>query len=52
MNDINKYYKNFQTSLNALIDFNKKNINRILHFLKFRTFTLINNYKKYRHYNV
>ena len=52
MNNINNNYKNIETNVNNLINFNKYIINQILYSLKPKTFILIDNYKEYHQYNV
>ena len=39
-------------NINYFINFSERDINNILHFLKFDIIILINKYKKYRVYNV
>ena len=51
-NDINDDYKNAETRINEFINPNKIAINNILHFLTSETITLVENCKKFRHYNV
>ena len=51
-NDINDDYKNAETRINEFINPNKTVINNILHFLTLKTITFVENYKKFRRYNV
>ena len=39
-------------NINDFINFNKRDINNILHFLKFDIMILIDKYKKYHVYNI
>ena len=39
-------------SVNNLINFNERDINNILYFLKFNIIILIDEYKKYRAYSI
>ena len=39
-------------NINYFINFNKRDINNMLHFLKFDIIILIDEYKKYRVYNI
>ena len=39
-------------NVNHFINFSERDINSMLHFLKFDIMTLIDKYKKYRVYNI
>ena len=41
-----------KTNINNFINFNKRDINNILHFLKLNIIILIDKCKKYRVYNI
>ena len=51
-NDMNDDYENVKTRINELINPNEIIINNILHFLTLKTITLVENWKKFRRYNV
>ena len=51
-NDINDDYKNVETRINKLIHSNEIVINNILHFLTLKTIIFIENYMKFRYYNI
>ena len=51
-NDTNDDYKNVEMRINELINSNKIVINNILYFLTLETITFVENYKKFRRYNV
>ena len=51
-NDINDDYKSVETRINKLINLNEFVINNILHFLTSETIIFVENYKKFRLYNV
>ena len=51
-NNINDNYKNVETRTNELINSNEIVINNIFYSLTLKTIILVENYKKFRRYNV
>ena len=51
-NNINDDYKNVETRTNELINSNEIIINNILYFLTSKIIIFVENYKKFRRYNV
>ena len=51
-NNINNDYKNVKTRINELINSNEIIINNVFYSLTLKTITFIENYKKFRFYNI